>query len=420
MLTIKRLAPHEQRATLATVLKWTALGTLVGAVAGAAAWLFLTLLERITAFRLDNPTLLFTLPFVGFAVGWVYHRYAGPAARGNTLIIEQLHTLDARLPLRMTPLILGATLLSHLGGASVGREGTAVQMGTSLADALFRLLRLPRADRLYMLLAGVAGGFAGVFGTPLAGFVFALEVRYIGAMQYEAIVPCLAAALTGDLVARALGIRHEAQPRLIDLPLEPLTLAKVALCGIAFGIAALLFIELTHAVKHFMKARVAYSPLRPFIGGIAVIGLTLLVGSRDYNGLSSPLASAALAGGSVFAFAFLLKLVFTALSLGTGFLGGEVTPLFVIGATLGSTLGALLGLPPAFSAALGFVAVFGAASNTPVTCTLLGVELFGGGSAMYLAVACFTGYLFSGHRSIYEAQRISIAKAQGLPNKMGV
>ncbi len=409
-LILPRPIRPEQIVTLRDVIKWILLGCVVGVLAGASSALFIALLRRVTDIRLENPNLILLLPVAGLGIGWVYQRYAGSAARGSALIVEQLHTQTEAVPLRMTPLVLIASLVGHLFGASVGREGVGVQMGSSLADALYRTLRLPAIDRRMMLLAGVAGGFAGIFGTPLAGLIFALEVRYMGSVLYEAIIPCLVAALTSDLLVGLLGIHHSSYPQLAELSLDPLMLIKVALMSILFGITVLAFIELTDAIKHLSRFRVRSLPLRLLIGGVVIVAMTLLFQTTDYNGLSDQFIGKALSGADVTPIAFSLKLIFTAVSLGFGFLGGEVTPLFIMGATLGATAGRLIGLDPAFAASLGFVATFGAAANAPLTCILLAVELFGGGSVMYVAIACFVAYLASGHRGIYGTQRVGVSK----------
>jgi H+/Cl- antiporter ClcA len=279
---------------------------------------------------------------------------------------------------------------------------------------LQRLIGLSRADRRLMLMAGISGGFSSVFGTPLAGFVFGLEVQKVGRVGYEGVIPCLVAAIVGDLVTRAWGATHAHYPALAQVEIDAGLLLKVAAAGVIFGVTSLLFIELTHGIKHLSMHLVRWSPLRPFVGGFLIIGLTLVVGSQDYLGLSLPLIQRSLDGSSVDTLAFLLKLVFTAVTLGTGFLGGEVTPLFVIGSTLGFTVGRLLGVEPTFMAAVGFVAVFAGASNTPLACMLMGVELFGGGAALYLALGCFVAYLAAGHRSIYMTQRVDVPKVGGL------
>lgn len=391
------------------LLKWIALGGLVGVAAGLASTVFLFSLDWATRWREANPMIVLALPAAGALLGYVYDRYAGDAAQGNHLVIEEIHSNQSRIPLRMAPMILLGTVATHLFGGSAGREGTALQMGASLADALRRALRLDRHDRRLMLMAGISGGFGSVFGTPAAGFVFGMEVQALGRIRYEGLVPCLVAACVGDLIARTLGVPHAHYPLLPAIGIEPLLLAKVAAAGVACGLVARTFVELTHAVK-LWSGRLSRPWLRPVAGGFALLALTALVGSRDYLGLSLPLAARAVHGDDVVLWAFALKLVFTALTLGSGFLGGEVTPLFVIGATLGHALGRLLGVDPAFMAMLGFVAVFAGASNTPLACVLMGVELFGGGALVYSLMICATAYLASGHRSIYRTQRIDTAK----------
>lgn len=399
---------------LRTLLKWIALGGGVGALAGTASAIFLITLSWATQTRIDAPNLLYLLPAAGFVVGWVYHTFAGSAARGNNLVIEEVNANQSTIPLRMAPLVLFGTIATHLFGGSAGREGTAIQMGASLADGLRRVLGLSAEDRRLMIMAGVSGGFGSVFGTPIAGFIFGMEVQSVGRVRYEGIIPCLTAALVGDWVTRLLGAAHSHYPHLAQLELDPLLLIKVVLAGIAFGITSLLFIELTHGVRYLARVLVRWAPLRPVLGGVVLVLLTLILGTHDYLGLSLPLIENSLDGVGVIGFAFLLKLIFTAVTLGTGFLGGEVTPLFVIGATLGYSLGRLLGVEPAVMASLGFVAVFAGASNTPLACAIMGIELFGGGSPIYLAVACFVAYLASGHRGIYVTQRIGAPKVAGL------
>ena len=404
----------EPIATFRTMLRWTLLGAAAGVLSGIASAVFLISLGWATSTRLADPWLIYLLPLAGLAVGWIYSRYAGTAVRGNNLVIEQVNENHAPIPLRMAPLVLVGTIVTHLFGGSAGREGTAIQMGASLADGLRRLLGLRGDDRRLLLMAGISGGFGSVFGTPLAGFVFGMEVQRVGRIRYEGLIPCLTAAIVGDVVTRALGATHTHYPLLANVELNSELLLKVGAAGIAFGLTSLLFIELTHAVRHVTGQLIRPAPLRLIAGGVALILLTLLVGTHDYLGLSLPLILNSVDGSGVVTFAFLLKLVFTAVTLGSGFLGGEVTPLFVIGSTLGFTLGRLLGIDPAWLAGIGFVAVFAGASNTPMASMLMGIELFGGGSPLYIAVACFVAYLASGHRGIYVTQRVETPKAHGL------
>ncbi len=403
-------APAEFLATLWLMIRWALLGGLVGVLAGVASTIFLVSLSWATQTRLAQPYLLFGLPLVGLLIGWVYQRFGGAAARGTNLVIEEVNLNRARIPLRMTPLVLLGTILTHLFGGSVGREGTAVQMGASLADTLRRLFGLRGENRRLLIMAGISGGFGSVFGTPLAGFVFGMEVQRVGRIRYDGVVPCLAAACIGDLTARALGVTHTHHAPLPAVPIDLFLLIKVLVAGIAFGLTSLLFVELLHAVKHVLSKFIKATPLRLAVGGVAIIALTFLVGSQDYLGLSEGLIARSLAGDSVPTFAFLLKLLFTAVTLGSGFVGGEVTPLFVMGATLGHALGGALNVDPTWLAGIGFAAVFAGASNTPLACALMGVELFGSGSALYMALACVAAYLASGHRGIYSAQRIDTPK----------
>ncbi len=393
------------------LVKWTLLGGAVGALAGLASTVFLFSLAWATRVREANPWIILGLPVAGALLGFVYQRFAGDAAQGNHLVIEEIHSNQSRIPRRMAPMILLGTVVTHFFGGSAGREGTALQMGASLADALRQALGLDRHDRRLMLMAGISGGFGSVFGTPVAGFVFGMEVQSLGRIRYEGLIPCLVAACVGDLVARSLGVPHAHYPTLPTTGLDALLLVKVALTGIACGLAALAFIELTHAVKRW-SGRIAQPWLRPVAGGIIVLALTAIVGSRDFLGLSLPLIERSVRGEDVIAWAFAAKLIFTAITLGSGFLGGEVTPLFVIGATLGHVLGRALGVDPAFMAMLGFVAVFAGASNTPLACVLMSVELFGGGALVYALTICALAYLASGHRSIYRTQRISVPKVR--------
>jgi H+/Cl- antiporter ClcA len=394
---------------VAHLLRWVGLGLVVGVLAGLASAGFLEALAWATRTREAHPSLLFGLPIAGFAVGLAYHYGGGRAGGGNNLIIDEIHDPRAWVPRRMAPLVLAGTVATHLCGGSAGREGTALQMAGSLTDGFARLARVAAADRRLLLIAALAGGFGSVFGVPLAGCVFALEVQAVGRVRYDAIVPAMTASLVGDLVVRALGVAHMPVPALGEVHLDPMLVAKVLVAGLAFGAVALLFTELTHGLKRAFAARVRWAPARPLVGGLAIVALTYAVGTRDYLGLSLPLVTRSLAGGAgVVGFAFLLKLVFTAVTLGSGFQGGEVTPLFVIGATLGAGLGPLLDVPVPLMAAVGFVAVFAGATNTPLACTIMGVELFGAGPVALLAVACIASYVVSGDGGIYASQRVAI------------
>jgi H+/Cl- antiporter ClcA len=405
---IRRAVPAP--ALMSDVVTWLPIATVVGIMAGLAAALFLVVLDAVTVYRQANPLLILLLPLAGLGVGYAYHRFGGRARGGNALIIDEIHVNGQRLPRRMVPFILVGTWVSHLFGASVGREGTGVQMSASLADQVAHRLRLTPERRRIVLITSIAAGFSAVFNAPVAGLVFALEVYNVGQMRYDALLPALVGALIGDWVVHLLQVPHSAYPLLPITDFDASLLLKVVVAALAFGLAARLFIRLTDVIRHLITVNVSSPAFRPVVGGVIVVALTLLLATDQYNGLSVELAKAATRGEEVPMLAFLLKIVFTALSLGSGFVGGEVTPLFVIGATFGADLARLLAVDPSFLASLGFVAVFAAASNTPIACVLLGVELFGGGSLVYLLTACVVAYFASGHRSIYGTQRVVTPK----------
>jgi H+/Cl- antiporter ClcA len=393
------------------VLRWIVLGTIVGVLAGLSSAAFLETLTWATDRRLAAPWLLYLLPLGGFVVGLSYHYLGGRAATGHALIIDEIHEPVAWLPRRMAPFVFVGTVVTHLLGGSAGREGTAVQMSGSLTDGFSRLVRLPYNERRLMLIAAIAGGFGAVFGVPVAGCVFALEVQAVGRLRYDALVPALTASFVGDLVVRAVGVEHFTQPKLGEFDLGMGLAARVAIAGLVFGLVSVAFTRLVRAIRGALAATVAWPPARPLIGGLAVIGLTLVVGNRDYLGLSLPLAERATAGGAgIIAGAFAFKLVFTAVTVGAGFQGGEVTPLFVIGATLGVTMARVLDVPIPLLAAIGFVAVFAGAANTPLACTVMGAELFGGGAVTLFAIGCVMSYVFSSHTGIYHTQRAEVRK----------
>ena len=394
---------------LAHMAKWIALSLAVAILAGTASAFFLFALDWATNTRTAYPGLIWLLPIAGFVVGWIYLRFAGRAEAGNNLLIAEINEPQQTIPLRMAPLALGGTVLAHLCGASVGREGTAVQMGGALADQITHRFKLSPEDRRVVLMAGIAAGFASVFGTPLAGAVFAIEVLVIGRLRYGAILPCLIAAVVADEVGLLWGVQHTHYAIDVIPSVSAWGLAAMVLAGIMFGLTGRAFAVSTHAIGAWMRQRIAYAPLRPFIGGIVVAGAVWLIGTDRYIGLGIPVIVESFQQPLAW-YDGLAKFAFTVLSLGAGFKGGEVTPLFYIGATLGNALAPLLHMPFALLAGIGFVAVFAGAANTPLASTLMAIELFGGEIGIYAGIACVVSYLFSGHAGIYRAQRIGRAK----------
>jgi len=415
------------------------LAAVSGALVGAACWVFLECLDRATRTRLDHDVLVWFLPVAGLLVGLVYHAFGGRSHEGTGLLLQEIHEPTAWVPRRLAPLVAGSAVVSHLVGASVGREGTALQLSGSLTDLVSRTCRVGREDRRVLLIAALGGGFGAVFGAPWAGLVFGLEVQWVRRIRLRgpigllrtratpplagpgdalggltpfgrfrttpngrllaAVVPTAIAAQVASAVVAALGHAEGGGPR-FDAAFEPALLVGGLAIGVAAGLAALAFVELAEGIRHRVDRVVTWPPLRPFAGGVVVLGLAGVAG-HGYLGLSLPMIDAALAGLSTAPSVPAWKLLITAVCLGCGFVGGEVTPLFVVGATLGGAVGDGLGLGPALGAAIGFSAAFAGAANAPVACTVLAVEVFGPGISLPAAIACTASFVVSGRWGLY-------------------
>ncbi|MEP7279099.1 MAG: voltage-gated chloride channel family protein [Bacteroidota bacterium] len=412
------------------LFKWTFLVIPVSLTVGSLVALFLWLLETAIQVRFVHPWLLFLLPLAGILIHVLYKLWGKNAEGGNNLIMDEIHEPGGGVPFRMAPLVLLTTVITHLFGGSAGREGTAVQIGGSLAQFFARKFKLSQEDVKTLLMTGIAAGFGAVFGTPVTGAVFALEVLALGSIKGDALMPCFMASVLADMVCSAWGIHHmqyhinfnsRETNHLLFSHFNFVLVIKAILAGAVFGLAGYLFAELSHTIKNYSNRWIKTKWLIPATGGLIIIAFTFILGTQDYLSLgvtnASPgavsIVSCFYAGGAT-NFSWLWKLLFTAITLGTGFKGGEVTPLFFIGAALGNTIAVITGAPVDLMAGLGFIAVFAGATNTPIACTIMGVELFGGDNILYYAVACFTAYYFSGHSGIYQAQRIGVSKATGL------
>jgi H+/Cl- antiporter ClcA len=393
-------------------LKLSFLAVQVGVLAGLSSTLFLWLLEIVTAAQSRTTWLLWLLPLAGLAVGVINHRSPAATNLGTSAVLAQARTSTAALPLLIAPTVLVTTLLTHLFGGSAGREGTAVQMSAGLADPLIAgPLNLNAPQRSALLRVAIAGGFGAVFGVPLAGAVFGLEVmrkrvprtdRHLSARIMSAAIPALIASVIGDQIVLLFGIDHLVLPTMTGPEWSSGFIALLLPAGIVFGVAAALFAVLTRMTSRVLKFLVPSVILRPAVGGVLVVLVTLGIGTRDYLGLSLPLITDSLTlGVGVASGAFLAKIVFTSLTLGSGFRGGEVTPLFVIGATLGASLGQLVNVDPPTFAALGLIAVFASAARTPLACVVMAYELFGSAFVLPAAIVCGISHLMVRHRGVY-------------------
>jgi H+/Cl- antiporter ClcA len=455
-------APARTSTGAGAIREWlidALIGALVGVISGLGSAAFLHSLNWATRMRTSNGWVVWLLPVAGLIVGFAYATIGASVARGANLVIDESIEPTVGVPIRMAPIVLIGATITHFFGGSGGREGAAVQIAAGLSSPLRKFrralsvkLRMPgmpgmpglpgkltrsasqqrsaanvanfpaaektgvahdlqaRADRdnrgdRVLLIAAIAGGFGSIFGVPFAGVLFALEVRCIGHMRAEGIVAAVVASFLGDQVTRRLGIKH-ALPRAFGAPhWNAMLIVKYLVLAVAFAFAAFLFVELTHAVRD-LTTRISPRPsVRPVIGGLTVLMLMTAIGTRAYLGLSLPLIDSAIVGATVVSSAWFAKLVFTAITIGSGFPGGEVTPLFGVGACLGSVLAGPLGLTRGAAAALGFVAVFAAASNTPIACSILAVEVFGPSIAVPVFLVTFTAAHLKGQRSVYPAQR---------------
>ena len=393
--------------TTVSFLKWLLIALVTGAVGGAVGSMFHVSVQWAAQLRAVYPWLLWLLPAGGILITAMY-RLSRMENENTNAIIDSIHFGDD-VPLLLVPCIYFATVITHLFGGSAGREGAALQIGGSLGCYIGRLIRLDAKDMRIATLCGMSAVFSALFGTPLTATVFALEVISVGVFYYSALVPCTVAAVTAYGVSTAAGIppTHFA---VAAAALQPEMLLRVAILAILCSVMSILFCITMHGTEHALARRIPNGYLRIVLGGAAVVGLTLLVGSTDYNGAGMEIISAAIEQGKAAPGAFLLKLVFTAITIGCGFKGGEVVPTFFIGATLGCVAGPLLGIPAGFAAALGLVCVFCGAVNCPIASIILSVELFGASALIYFALACGIAYMLSGYFGLYSSQKILYSK----------
>ena len=390
-------------------IKWLLISLFIGGAVGSASAFFLEALHWATDWREAHKWIIWLLPIGGTAVGLLYHYFGKDVEGGNNQLIEEMQQPRKIVSLLMTPFVFFGTIVTHFFGGSAGREGTAVQMGGSIADQLSYILKPDAETRKVIIAAGVSAGFASVFGTPLAGAVFGLEMAIINKVNYKAIVPCFLSALLANYVTTAWGVPHTqyAISSITEVNVE--TMSYMLLASVCFGLAGLMFSGLTKYLGSLYARFIAFEPLRPFVGGLIIALLVFVVGHTRYIGLGVPTIVDAFTV-ELPSYDFMAKIIFTAITLGAGYKGGEVTPLFFVGATLGNALSGVIPLPMDLLAGCGFVAVFAAAANTPLACLLMGIELFGSGSASFIGLACVVAFLFSSHTGIYKSQLVGYSK----------
>lgn len=393
---------------LAACAHWIVLAILTGLIVGAYSTLFAWILGKATGYRSQYPWLLFLLPLGGILIVAMYRAAKIMTDRGTNLVINSIHAKD-EVPGVMAVLIFVSTIITHMFGGSAGREGAALQMGGSLGNVLARILKKNEEHTRILIMCGMSAAFAAVFGTPMAAAVFSMEVISVGIMHYSALVPCMFASLVASRFAATMGIAPEAfQIRSIP-DLTVINGLKMCLLAVCCAGLSIVFCMLLHMTGHLYRQYLKNPYIRVTVGGCIVIVLTLLVGNMDYNGAGNQLIERAIEGETI-PVAFLLKMLFTALTLGAGFKGGEIVPSFTIGATFGCLVGQLIGLSPSLCAAVAMAAVFCGVTNCPITTLLISFELFGFAGVPYFMIAISVSYLLSGYKGLYSDQIIVYSK----------
>lgn len=389
----------NKRNAFKIAFKWTSLAIFIGISAGIASSLFLYSLEIVTSTRLHFKWLIFLLPIGGLLTGLLYFYFGKEVEKGNSLLLESIEDTEKKIPFKMAPMVYLGTLLSHLLGASAGREGTALQISAALSEQIARPFRIPPDSRKIMIRAAIAAGFGSVFGTPFAGIIFAFEILIKKDWTRISVWTVVVAALVADFTTDFFGPNHTMYSigKIPEISLR--NFFFLTFVGILFGACSWLFVRSMETSKQVFSW-IKYPPLRPFLGGILIVGIVSMLGTTDYIGLGIEQIVGSFESPSN-SFSFLLKLGLTVLSISSGFKGGEVTPLFFIGATLGSALSMFIPLPTTFLAGIGFVAVFAGATKTPIASSILAIEIFGVESGIFALLVCWVAFFASGKKSIY-------------------
>lgn len=392
-----------------TFYRWVLVSVATGVVCGLVGSAFHLTVDWVTSVRMANPWLIFLLPVGGLAIAAIY-RVSKMEGEGTNGIIDSIHD-GARVHIRLVPVIFVSTAITHLVGGSAGREGAALQIGGGIGYKVGRLLKLDDKDMRLVTLCGMSAVFAALFGTPLTATIFALEVISVGILYYSGFIPCLVASVTAYGISRLVGIAPMRYAVALE-PLEVMMLIKVCILAVICALVSIVFCVAMHQTERFAGAKIKNIYLRAALGGVIVIALTLIVGTDCYNGIGTDTIARALGEGEAPGWGFFWKIVFTAVTIGFGFKGGEIVPTMFIGAALGCTAGPLLGIPPQFAAAIGLVAVFCGAVNCPIASIILSVELFGSGELLYFALACGIAYMLSGYFGLYSSQKIMYSKTR--------
>lgn len=391
--------------------KWFLLSGLSGALCGLVGTAFSYGIRFVTKTRGDYPWFLYLLPVAGLIIVFLYQILDVKQDKGTNLVLSSVQDPKEKVPLKISFLMFVSTLLTHLGGGSAGREGAALQIGAGISTAVGRLFPIDKEDRSLIVMCGMAGLFSALFGTPITAAIFSIEVVTVGVIQCSALFPCLLSSLVAVGIAHLFHVAPESYEILAAPEFGFLPMGQVLLLGILCAAVSVLFCVAMHKTKHLFSKYIKNPYLTVLAGSAIIILLTLLIGNQDFNGAGGAIIEKAMEGEAL-PYAFLLKIVFTAITLGCGFKGGEIVPCFFIGSTFGCIVGPLLGLPASFGAGLGLIGVFCGCVNCPLASILLGVELFGGEHLLSYAIICIVSFLLSGRYSLYATQKLAYSKCK--------
>lgn len=403
---MKIFPSSEYKQIIRYSLYWLVASTVIGLISGLASTLIFTCFDLATRVRIAYPWLIFFLPFVGLGIGFLFYRYGTPIERGTHLLIDEIHEPRSFIPKRMSPLIFFTAILTQFFGGSAGREAPAVQLSGALTDHIAQLLKVSRDNRKIFLISSIGSGFSAIFGLPLAGAIYGLEITALGSLRYSAVFPCFVSSIVAASVPEFFHILHPHRfYKIASFPEFNLSvILSLIVAGLIFGLVTRFFIVAIHTIGDLFAKYVTFMPFRPMLGGIIIMLLTLLVGHQHYNGLGIPTIIASFQMPLPVT-DFINKTVFTAITLGSGFKGGEITPLFFVGTTLGNGLSQFLPLPLSLLAGLGLVSLFSGASKAPLTSIVLAIELFGTSVSIYAVITCLFAYLFSGNCGLYRIHK---------------
>lgn len=392
-----------------TSIKWVIFSILSGAVVGSIGTLFYFGMTVVNLIRAKNPWIIWLLPIGGLLIVGAYHLLHDEKDTGTNLVLSAIHSGD-RLPLRMAPLIILSTLITHLFGGSAGREGAALQLGGSIGNGLGRLFRFDEKDKHIMIMCGMSAAFSALFGTPMAAAIFSMEVVSVGIMHYAALVPCVIASLVAHKIATSFDVAAETFTISVIPAFNTANAVKISILAILCAAVSILFCIILHQTEFLYKKFLRNPYLRVFVGGCIVIALTLLVGDQTYNGTGMNYIEEIMHTGTVIPLAFLLKMIFTAATLGAGYKGGEIVPTLFIGASFGCLVGNIMGFSPTLCAAVGMVSVFCGVTNCPISSLLISFELFGYDGMPYFLLSVAFSYMLSGYYGLYHSQKIIYSK----------